>query len=134
MGLNARVINKSDWDMLLSWWAGHGWPTPKKDNLPDDGTGGIIVEEHGEPVIAGFIYQTNSKGCWLEYIISKPDYENDRSHLIDMLVASAEKTALSMGFKYMLFVGKSNGIRKSMKKHGWIEDPEPSYEVMKKLN
>ena len=35
MELNARVINKSDWDMLLSWWAGHGWPTPKKDNLPE---------------------------------------------------------------------------------------------------
>jgi hypothetical protein len=119
MELNARVINKNDWDMLLSWWTGHGWPTPKKD---------------GKPVIAGFIYQTNSKGCWLEYIISKPDYENDRSHLIDMLIVSAEKTALSMGFKYMLFVGKSKGIIKSMEKNGWIKDPKPSYEVMKKLN
>ena len=134
MELNVRVIKESDWSMLTDWWAGHGWPTPRKDNLPDNGTGGIIVEENNKPVIAGFIYQTNSKGCWLEYIISKPNYKNDRSHLIDTLVASAEKTALSMGFKYMLFIGKSKGIRESMKKQGWVEDPKPSYEVMKKLN
>ena len=134
MELKARVIKQSDWEMLLQWWSGHGWPTPKKDNLPENGTGGIIIEEDNQPVIAGFIYQTNSKGCWLEYIISKPDYKKDRSHLIDMLVVSAEKTALSMGFKYMLFVGKSKGIITSMEKNGWIKDPKPSHEVMKKLN
>ena len=39
-----------------------------------------------------------------------------------------------MGFKYMLFIGKSNGIRKSMRNKGWLEDPQPSYELMKKIN
>ena len=39
-----------------------------------------------------------------------------------------------MGFKYMLFIGKSNGIRKAMRSKGWIEDPQPSHELMKRLN
>jgi hypothetical protein len=34
----------------------------------------------------------------------------------------------------MLFIGRSKGIRKSLKKHGWFEDSEPSYENIKKIN
>lgn len=134
MELKSRKIQQEDWDMLASWWEGHKWPVPARDSLPENGSGGIIIEENKEPVIAGFIYQTNSKGCWLEYIISKPNYKKDRSHLIDKLVQIAEEAALLLGFKYMLFIGKSNGIRKSLKKHGWLEDSEPSYENMKKIN
>ena len=134
MELKARKIKTSDWDMLASWWVGHKWPVPEKDSLPSNGTGGIIVEENGEPVVAGFINQTNSKGCWLEYIISKPDYDKDRSNILDFLITHAEKAAVILGFKYMLFIGKSRGIRKCMKNNGWIEDPEPSYENMKKIN
>ena len=134
MELKSRKIQQEDWDMLASWWQGHKWPVPAKDSLPENGSGGIIIEENNKPVIAGFIYQTNSKGCWLEYIISDPNYKNDRSHIIDKLIDDAEKIAIDMGFKYMLFIGKSNGIRKSMRNKGWLEDPRPSHELMKKIN
>jgi len=133
MKFKTRKIEASDWKMLLKWWVGHKWVPPIKDALPDNGLGGLIIEEDGEPQIAGFIYQTNSKGCWLEYIISNPDYKKDRSILLDTLVMNAEQVAIEMGYKYMLFIGKSNGIRKSMKRTGWVEDPDPSYELMKRL-
>jgi len=93
-----------------------------------------IIEENNKPVIAGFIFKTNSKGCWLEFIISDPDYKDDRTNIIDKLIDDAEKIAINMGFKYMLFIGKSNGIRESMRNKGWLEDPQPSYELMKKIN
>ena len=134
MELKSRKIQQEDWDVLSSWWQGHKWPVPVKDSLPENGSGGIIIEENNKPVIAGFIYQTNSKGCWLEYIISDPNYEKNRSHLIDKLIEVAENAALLMGFKYMLFIGKSNGLINAMEKNGWIKDPRKSYEMMKKLN
>jgi hypothetical protein len=134
MELNTRRITEKDWSMLCSWWKGHNWPIPNNDALPENGTGGIIIEENNKPVIAGFIFKTNSKGCWLEFIISDPDYKDDRTHIIDKLIDDAEKIAIDMGFKYMLFIGKSNGIRKSMRNKGWLEDPQPSYELMKKIN
>ena len=134
MKLTTRNITEKDWGMLCSWWKGHKWPIPNNDALPENGTGGIIVEENNIPVIAGFIFKTNSKGCWLEFIISDPNYKNDRSRIIDKLIDDAEKIAIDMGFKYMLFIGKSNGIRKSMRNKGWLEDPQPSHELMRKIN
>tara|TARA_R110002074_G_scaffold384128_2_gene564673 strand:+ start:597 stop:1001 length:405 start_codon:yes stop_codon:yes gene_type:complete len=134
MELTFRSILTSDWNMLKSWWEGHKWPVPSKDALPDNATGGIIIEEQGKPVIAGFIFQTNSKGCWLEFIISNPEYKNDREIIIQELISVAERTAIKLGYKYMLFIGKSNGLRKTMKKLGWTEDPSPTFELMKKIN
>ena len=90
MELKTRNITEKDWSMLCSWWEGHKWPIPNNDALPNNGTGGIIVEENNIPVIAGFIFKTNSKGCWLEFIISDPNYKNDRSHIIDKLIDENE--------------------------------------------
>ena len=134
MELTYRSITPDDWNMLKSWWEEHKWPVPAKDALPDNGTGGIIIEENNMPVIAGFIFQTNSKGCWLEFIISDPNYKKDRSIIIEKLIKTAEETAILLGYKYVLFIGKSNGLRKAMKNLGWTEDPTPTFELMKKIN
>ena len=134
MELKVRQIKSSDWKMLINWWKGHNWQEISKDALPENGTGGFIVEENNKPVIAGFLFQTNSKGCWLEFIISDPKYKKDRTQLIEKLVNTAQATAIKLGYKYMLFIGKSNGLRKIMKKLGWFEDPTPTFELMKKIN
>jgi len=133
MELKSRQITVEDWDMLTDWWKGHKWPLVSKDALPDNGTGGFIIEENKKPVIAGFLYQTNSKGCWLEFIISDPNYKKERDIIIEELINVAEKTAINLGYKYMLFIGKSNGLRKIMKKLGWFEDQKPTFELMKKI-
>ena len=55
--LFARSLRESDWDTLVAWWSSwDGWSTPGKDFLPGNGTGGIMVEKNGEPIVAGFIY------------------------------------------------------------------------------
>tara|TARA_R110000744_G_scaffold156853_6_gene272583 strand:+ start:1887 stop:2291 length:405 start_codon:yes stop_codon:yes gene_type:complete len=134
MELKVRQIKSSDWEMLVSWWKGHNWSIINKDALPDNGTGGFIVEENNKPVLAGFLFQTNSKGCWLEFIISDPKYKKDRKKIIEKLVNTAQDLAIKLGYKYMLFIGKSNGLRKVMKELGWFEDPTPTFELMKKIN
>ncbi len=63
MQLNIRKLKESDWDTLCSWWdEWPEWQNPPRDFLPDNGTGGLMVEKD-VPIVAGFIYYTNSKGA-----------------------------------------------------------------------
>ena len=59
MELNIRKLEESDWDTLVSWWdAWPEWTNPPKDFLPDNGTGGFMVEKNGLPIVAGCILLT----------------------------------------------------------------------------
>ena len=93
MKLITRKIEEKDWDTLCDWWNGHKFPIPSKDALPEGGMGGLMVEQDGLPVIAGFLFQTNTKGCWFEFIISNPDYKENREKITKELVNRAEIAA-----------------------------------------
>ena len=73
MELNIRMLKDSDWNTLVEWWdAWPEWHAPAKDFLPENGTGGFIVEKQDKPIVAGFLYTTNSKAALLEWIVSNP--------------------------------------------------------------
>ncbi len=136
MELNIRRITESDWEILPIWWEQWPkWKTPSRDALPDDGLGGLMVEKNGKPVLAGFIYTTNSKGVWLEWIISDPEYrDNDRQAALELLIHAAEEVCKDQGFKYVLFIGKHNNLINTFEKLGWNVDRTPSYELIKIIN
>jgi len=135
MKLNIRRITENDWNFLPDWWAGwKGWMQPSRDSLPDNGLGGLIVEKQNKPIVAGFIYTTNSKGAWIEWIISDPKYrEDDRQQALELLIQGAENVLKNQGFKYLLFVGKHKNLINTFEKFGWHVDKTPSYELMKKI-
>ena len=84
--MNTRQLKEEDWETLQKWWsAWPKWEAPPKDFLPDNGTGGLMVEKDNKPIVAGFLYITNSKGVLLEWIVSNPEYrENDRDSAIEL--------------------------------------------------
>ena len=88
MELNIRMLKDSDWNTLVEWWdAWPDWQAPAKDFLPDNGKGGFIVEKQDQPIVAGFLYTTNSRAALLEWIVSNPKYrENDRQKAIELLI------------------------------------------------
>ena len=133
--LFARDLRGSDWDTLVSWWdAWPEWTTPGKDFLPENGTGGLMVEKDGTPIIAGFIYKTNSSSVLLEWIISNPDYrEKDRKQAVELLITEAEKLTKELGYKYMFTIGRNKQLIETHKKLGWFVDDKPSHEITKKL-
>ena len=97
--MNTRRLTKNDWYTLSKWWADWPkWKTPSRNFLPDNGTGGLIVEKNNKPIVAGFIYLTNSRVALLEWIISNPNYrEHDRDEAIITLITSAEKMNKNLG-------------------------------------
>ena len=88
MELNIRMLKDSDWNTLVEWWnAWPEWQAPAKEFLPDNGKGGFIVEKQNKPIVAGFLYTTNSKAALLEWIVSNPKYrEDDRNQAIELLI------------------------------------------------
>ena len=95
--MNIRRLTDKDWDTLVSWWSNWPkWKAPVKDFLPENGKGGLIVEINDTPVVAGFIYLTNSKTALLEWIVSNPKYrESDRKAAIELLITGAENLVKS---------------------------------------
>jgi len=116
----------------INWWKAWKWPVIVKDMLPDNGTGGIMIEHEGENVVAGFLYWSNSKMVWLDWIISNPKTNRDiRQEAIKKLILTAEHMTKKAGSKYMMSISRSNSLLKTHKQMGWNVDKTPSYEMVK---
>ena len=130
--MNTRTLTESDYEILSEWWIAWSWPVMAKDMLPDNGTGGIMVEHEGENIVAGFLYWSNSKLVWLDWIISNPKVSSDiRQEAIKKLILTAEHMTKKAGSKYMMSISRSNSLLKTHKELGWTIDPDPSHEMIK---
>ena len=132
--MNTRTLTESDWETLSDWWKAWKWPVMAKDMLPDNGTGGIMVENEGENIVAGFLYWSNSKLVWLDWIISNPKVSRDiRQEAIKKLILTAESMTKEAGSKFMMSISRSNSLLKIHKELGWTIDPDPSHEMIKAI-
>ena len=106
MKFNARKLNDKDYDCLVNWWKWWRWTPIPKDFLPDNGTGGIMIEKENTPIVAGFMYNTNSKAVVVEWIVSNPEYKNkDRKQAVELLLSTIEAVCKEQGKKYMFSIG-----------------------------
>ena len=134
MKFNARKLTEQDYSMLVDWWKWWRWSPPSKNLLPNNGTGGIIIEKNNIPVVAGFLYFTNSEMVLLEWIVSNPKYkESDRKDAIEMLINVSEQVCRKENKKYMFTIGRSKHLINTHKKLGWVVDEKPSYEIVKTI-
>ena len=134
MKLNARKLIDTDYNVLVDWWKWWRWPSIPQNFLPDNGTGGIMIQKENIPIVAGFIYYTNSDAVFVEWIISNPKYkDNDRKEAIEMLLNTIEAICKEQGKKYMFSIGRNQNLINTHKKLGWGVDTKPSYEIAKKI-
>ena len=135
MKFNIRKLETSDWSTLIKWWdSWPEWVAPPKTFLPENGTGGLIVEKDKQPIVAGFLYFTNSQAVLLEWIISDPDYKNkDRQEAIELLINMAEEICKKQNQLHMFSIGRNKHLIETHKKLGWKVDKKPSYEIVKNI-
>jgi hypothetical protein len=128
-----RILKKGDYELILTkWWKSWRWTPPPKDMLPEDGCGGVIVSSNGIDVCAGFIYFTNSKTAWLEYIVSSIDYkESDRAEAIEFLINSLSTIARDMGVVYIYTSLKSKTLIDRYVNCGFIKGDSNCQELIK---
>lgn len=134
MELKVRALQESDWETLQSWWNAWKWPVMNKDLLPLDGCGGLVVYKNNTVIAAGFLYLSNSKVAWLDWIISNADYkEKDRREALELLILSLEDVAKQQGYSIIISIARHRGLINTHKKLGYTVDENPSYEISKKI-
>ncbi len=136
MELTLRPLQNGDYEDILShWWDSWGWEAPKKDFLPDNGNGGVIILDGETPVCAGFIYITNSKVAWVDWIISNKDYRKkpQRTQAIRMIVESLTGIARATENKYAYALIKNKPLINVYSDLGYTKGDEYVGEMIKAL-
>lgn len=134
MELNIRELNESDYDLLSKWWNDWGWTPVEKDMLPANGTGGLMIEKDGEPILAGFIFWTNAKWAILDYIVSdKTSSPRHRQHCLESLIVFAEEMVERADYKYLYSFTQHTGLIKTHKKFGWNISKNNIFKMFKTL-
>lgn len=135
MEFNIRPLNETDYDTILTgWWKDWGWEPPQRDFLPDDGKGGIMVMKGDEYICAGFIYTTNSKVAWVDWIVSNKQYrDDDRKEAISLLVDTLTNICKNTGHKYSYALIKHQSLIGTYEKLGYIKGDNYTSEMIKAL-
>jgi len=136
MELYIRELNETDYDeILVGWWKQWGWEAPQRDFLPNDGKGGIIIYDDETPICAGFMYLTNSKVAWVDWIISNKEYTKkpQRKDAIKLLVSALTDICKKTGSKYVYALIKHTSLIETYEKLGYIKGDIYNSEMIKKL-
>jgi hypothetical protein len=136
MALKIRELNDSDYeDILVGWWKDWGWQPPQKDFLPDDGKGGIIVYDDDVPICAGYMYLTNSRVGWVDWIISNRNYTNKelRKDALELLVSRLTDICGVAGCKYVYALIKNQSLINTYVNLGYIKGDSYTSEMIKVL-
>jgi hypothetical protein len=136
MNLEIKPLNETDYEeILVEWWKQWNWEPPVKDFLPDDGKGGIMIYDGDIPICAGFVYITNSKVAWVDWIISNKKYriKDKRREAIKLLIESLTIISKNTGSKYAYALIKNQSLIQTYKDLGYIKGDSYTSEMIKIL-
>jgi hypothetical protein len=136
MEFNIRPLGETDYeDILVGWWKDWKWTPPPKDFLPSDGKGGVMVLDNDIPVCAGFVYMTNSKVAWVDWIISNREYKKkpQRKEALDLLITTLTNICKDTGNKYCYALIKNKSLIKTYETLGYTSADNYTQEMIKVL-
>jgi len=126
-----RLLNNSDYDILQTWWRFWRFPLPPIEVLPENGLGGIMLSKGGVDIVCGFLYFTNSKIMWLEYMVSNPQYkEKDRRDAIETLIIELCEIGKNKGYKYVYTTLKNPNLIERFLSVGFVKGSEKATEMI----
>ena len=135
MQLFSRLLDKSDYETLVSWWDDWNFQPPTREMLPDLGLGGVMVfNEDDTPICAGFLYETNSCMGWCEYIVSNKKFKekDKRAAALTFLISSISGLAKKKGLRLLFTSTKHPSLTKRYLDAGFLKGDD-SVELIKAL-
>ena len=101
--------------------------------LPNNGTGGFMIQYKGVDVCAGFLLTSNSSMCLVEWIVSNYKVKDKKlrkdavEFLIRSLVDLGKKLGFELAFTYLL----NENLKQKYEACGFVESTRP-IEMIKK--
>lgn len=129
---NIRIFKEEDYPELVSWWKFWKFTPPSLEMLPESG---IMISKEGVNICCGFLYFTNSKICWSEFINSNPNYrESDRKEAVKFLILELERVAKNKGFKVIFTSLKNPSLIKYYSDCEYIKGSSGTTEMIKVIS
>tara|TARA_R110002020_G_scaffold119205_12_gene272127 strand:+ start:129 stop:539 length:411 start_codon:yes stop_codon:yes gene_type:complete len=136
MIFNLRPLKYEDYnEILVGWWKDWDWTPPPRDFLPEEGKGGIMVLDKDIPVCAGYIYNTNSKVAWVDWIISNKEYihKENKKEALKLLIDTLNNMCKEIGSEYAYALLKHEGLIKTYEELGYKRADSYTVEMIKKI-
>lgn len=134
MELNVRNLTEKDYTTLVGWWKDWGWDPVPQDMLPENGAGGVMIQQGNKPVIAGFLFWSNSNIVWFDWIVSdKKANKITRAKALMHLIDVVEEMVKSAGKKYIITISDNNSLISTFKKKNWYVDKDPLNKIIKTI-
>lgn len=131
MDFKIRNINlEKDYSIILKWWEWFRFSAVPQDFLPKTG---LMVSLDSVDIVAGFVYQTNSKVAWIEFITSNPNVKDKKvrkeaiQHIITMLTLYAKR----FGAKYIYTSLKHQSLINHFDECGFVKGSKDCLEMVK---
>ena len=100
-----RAIREEDYKFINTWWEKNNYEAPPRELLPENGLHGLMICKDEKPIACTYLYLTNSKMGYCDYLISSPSYKSkDRFDIITRLMIAAVETAHSLGVLDFWFI------------------------------
>ena len=96
-GLVTRSFDfDKDYGIIKEWWKLHGSFAPKPQHLSATG----LIIEADIPLCAGWLYNTDSKICVFEFVVSNPNADkHSRDAALTLLIEEIKKLASNRGYE-----------------------------------
>jgi hypothetical protein len=123
--ITARLVESSDLAILADWWGFYHKTEYPVDLLSDIG---IAVTRNGEPVAAGFLYETNSKMCFSDFCIVNPELpKKERDLAIKTLMYGIVRLAGVRGYKAIFVHARIPKLKARLSDFGFVPLGEVTY-------
>lgn len=118
MSYNIRHFSAiEDYPIISSWWLRHEWPVIPLTHLSSSG---FICELDGVPAVAGWIYETNSAFCLLEFVVANPEIRREkRTEAFEAFLEAMVKYSKEAGFSTIFTTVKSGGLMGRLENQGF---------------
>lgn len=136
MIFEGRQTTQEDYDTLVEWWNYYKFPPPALEFLPDEGTCGLMVmDQDGNEICAGFLYETNSKVCWMELIVANPEVKDKkvRKDALEYLIDNLAYLAQDWGYGWIFTSVSHPSLTERYKECGFKVGTTGTTEMIKQL-
>lgn len=125
-----RWIEEQDIEIINNWWDDWGEKPPLLELLPEDGYGGLVVERDGKIVAAMYVYLTNSKMGYMDFLISDRKWKNkDRWDLIMDLGLACYNVLIKAGCTEVWGMSLVEGVVERLQAIGATISEDPHFKM-----